>query len=142
MTYITHQLSVNCKGVPCFPSVLASRFVANRALLNLSSNDYLGLAQPPAIVEAMRDALLSEGAGASASRLVTGNHPPYGQLEAALADWQNCEAALVFANGYMANVGVVSALVGRGDAVFSDAQPRQYCGWRPPKPSRTCTVSP
>ncbi|WNR44938.1 8-amino-7-oxononanoate synthase [Paenibacillus roseipurpureus] len=91
-----------------------------RTLLNLSSNDYLGLAQHPKIVEAMREALLSDGAGASASRLVTGNHQPYGELEAAIANWQNSEAALVFGSGYMANVGVISALVGRGDVVFSD----------------------
>lgn len=91
-----------------------------RALLDLSSNDYLGLAQHPAIIEAMRDALLKEGAGAGASRLVTGNRQPYAQLEKALAEWQNCDAALVFANGYTANVGVISALVGRGDVVFSD----------------------
>ena len=54
-------------------------------LLNLSSNDYLGLAQHPAIIEAMREALLTEGAGSGASRLVTGNRLPYGRLEEALA---------------------------------------------------------
>ncbi|MDQ0877442.1 8-amino-7-oxononanoate synthase [Paenibacillus sp. V4I3] len=91
-----------------------------KVLLNLSSNDYLGLAQHPAIVEAMRDTLLIEGAGASASRHVTGNLPPYGHLEKALAEWQNCDAALVFANGYMANIGVIGALVSRSDVVFSD----------------------
>ncbi|NHN30806.1 8-amino-7-oxononanoate synthase [Paenibacillus agricola] len=91
-----------------------------RVLLNMSSNDYLGLAQHPAIIEVMREALLTEGAGSGASRLVTGNRPAYGRLEAELADWQNCEAALVFANGYMANSGVIGALVGRGDVVFSD----------------------
>ncbi|MEW9701119.1 8-amino-7-oxononanoate synthase [Paenibacillus sp. SI8] len=90
------------------------------ALLNLSSNDYLGLAQHPAIIEAMREALLTEGAGSGASRLVTGNRPPYSRLEEALADWQGCEAALVFANGYMANTGVIGSLLGRGDVVFSD----------------------
>ncbi|WP_236338841.1 8-amino-7-oxononanoate synthase [Paenibacillus plantiphilus] len=89
-------------------------------LLNLSSNDYLGLAQHPAIIEAMRTALLTEGAGSGASRLVTGNRTPYRELEDALADWQQCGAALVAANGYMANTGVISALVGRGDVVFSD----------------------
>ncbi|WP_372660941.1 8-amino-7-oxononanoate synthase [Cohnella sp.] len=91
-----------------------------RVLLNLSSNDYLGLAQHPAIVEAMRNSLLIEGAGAGASRHVTGNRPSYVQLEQALAEWQNRDAALVFANGYMANAGVIGALVSRGDVVFSD----------------------
>lgn len=91
-----------------------------RKLLNLSSNNYLGLAQHPAIVESIRESLLIEGAGAGASRLVTGNGAPYAQLEKALAQWQHCDAALVLANGYMANVGVISAVVGRGDVVFSD----------------------
>ncbi|WP_336774459.1 8-amino-7-oxononanoate synthase [Paenibacillus sp. MMO-58] len=91
-----------------------------RALLNLSSNNYLGLADHPAVIEAMREALLSEGVGSGASRLVTGNRAPYGWLEQALAEWQNCESGLVMANGYMANIGVIGALVGRGDVVFSD----------------------
>jgi len=91
-----------------------------RMLLNLSSNDYLGLAEHPEIIEKMRETLLIEGVGSGASRLVTGNSKPYGHLEEALAKWQNCEAALVFANGYMANSGVISALVSRGDVVFSD----------------------
>lgn len=95
-------------------------FRGGAGLLDMSSNDYLGLTRHPAIVEAMREALLAEGAGSGASRLVTGNRPPYGRLEEALAGWQGCEEALVFANGYMANSGVISALVGRGDVVFSD----------------------
>ncbi|MCZ8513134.1 8-amino-7-oxononanoate synthase [Paenibacillus filicis] len=91
-----------------------------RLLLNLSSNDYLGLAGHPAILEAMRDSLLHEAAGSGASRLVTGNGPSFSRLEEAVAQWQQSEAALVFANGYAANSGVISALVGRGDVVFSD----------------------
>ncbi|WP_079413532.1 8-amino-7-oxononanoate synthase [Paenibacillus ferrarius] len=105
------------RRVPGFPGYTAR---GERRLLNMSSNDYLGLSQHPAILEAMREALLTEGAGSGASRHVTGNLLPYGRLEEALADWQNCEAALVFANGYMANSGVINALVSRGDAVFSD----------------------
>lgn len=92
----------------------------HRRLLNLSSNDYLGLSRHPAILEAIRQSLPAEGGGAGASRLVTGNRPSCSRLEEALAAWQNREAALVFANGYMANCGVIQALVGRGDAVFSD----------------------
>ena len=91
-----------------------------KVLLNMSSNDYLGLAQHPAIIEVMREALLTEGVGSGASRLVTGNRSVFVRLEEALADWQNCEAALLFANGYMANSGVISALVSRDDVVFSD----------------------
>ncbi|KZE75919.1 8-amino-7-oxononanoate synthase [Paenibacillus elgii] len=91
-----------------------------KTLLDLSSNDYLGLARHPAIADAMAQALLAEGAGSGASRLITGNRPPYSRLEDALAAWQQSEAALVFANGYMANLGVIQALAGRGDVVFSD----------------------
>ena len=92
----------------------------SRVLLDLSSNDYLGLARHPDIAAAMSRALLAEGAGSGASRLVSGNRPLYGALERELADWQQCEAALVFANGYMANLGALQALAGRGDVVFSD----------------------
>ncbi|MCK9862957.1 8-amino-7-oxononanoate synthase [Paenibacillus sp. ATY16] len=104
------------------PIVDKPGFIARggRTLLNLSSNDYLGLAQHPGIVEAMRDSLLIEGAGAGASRLVTGNRKPYALLEEAIAEWQRSGKALVFANGYMANIGVISAIVNRYDAVFSD----------------------
>lgn len=91
-----------------------------KTLLDLSSNDYLGLARHPAIAAAMTQALLAEGAGSGASRLITGNRPPCGHLEDALAAWQQSEAALVFANGYMANLGVIQSLAGRGDVVFSD----------------------
>ncbi|QOS76879.1 8-amino-7-oxononanoate synthase [Paenibacillus sp. JNUCC31] len=92
----------------------------DQVLLNLASNDYLGLAQHPAIIDTIRKTLLTEGGGSGASRLVTGNRPLYGHLEEALATWQHSEAALVFANGYMANSGVIRALAGRGDVVFSD----------------------
>lgn len=91
-----------------------------KELLNLSSNDYLGLARHPAIIEAMRESLLTEGAGAGASRHITGHSPSCAELERKLAEWQQCEAALVFASGYMANAGVIGALAGRGDVVFSD----------------------
>ncbi|UVI33277.1 8-amino-7-oxononanoate synthase [Paenibacillus spongiae] len=106
-----------CSNVPGKPGYTLRK---DRLLLNLSSNDYLGLAQHPKIIESMRDVLLLEGAGAGASRLITGNRGPYDRLEESLAAWQNCEAALVFANGYMANSGVIRALAGRGDVVFSD----------------------
>ncbi|MGW9126898.1 8-amino-7-oxononanoate synthase [Paenibacillus chitinolyticus] len=92
-----------------------------QTLLDLTSNDYLGLSRHPDIAEAMRGALREKcGSGAAASRLLTGNRPPYSELEAELASWQKKEASLVFANGYMANLGTIRALVGRGDTVFSD----------------------
>ncbi|MVO98382.1 8-amino-7-oxononanoate synthase [Paenibacillus lutrae] len=91
-----------------------------QAKLNLSSNDYLGLAGHPAIAETIRRELLREGTGSGASRLVTGNASAYTRLEEELASWQQSESALVFANGYMANTGVIRALAGRSDVVFSD----------------------
>jgi 8-amino-7-oxononanoate synthase len=91
-----------------------------RRLLNLSSNDYLGLASHPDVLAAAARAAARAG-GATASRLIVGTDPEYAELEAKLADFQATEAALVFGSGYLANVGVISCLVGRGDAVFSDS---------------------
>jgi len=94
--------------------------IRGEKLFNLSSNNYLGLSGDLRLVQAASDAAMRLGAGATASRLVSGNHVCYSELEEELARWKGREAALVFANGYMANLGVISALVGRGDAVFSD----------------------
>ena len=91
-----------------------------RRLLNLSSNNYLGLAHDRRIVDAGARAAHKWGAGGTASRLVNGNYALYEELEKKLAVWKQREGALVFANGYQANTGVISALVGRGDIVFSD----------------------
>jgi 8-amino-7-oxononanoate synthase len=88
-------------------------------LLNLSSNDYLGLARHPTLVEALRRAA-ERGVGATASRLVVGSDPEVAALEEKLAAFAGAEAALVFGSGYAANVGALSALLGREDAVFSD----------------------
>lgn len=94
--------------------------VNGRRLLNLSSNNYLGLAHDQRLIDASIHAVKGWGAGATASRLVSGNHAMYTELEQSLADWKEREGALVFANGYQANTGVISALAGRGDAIFSD----------------------
>jgi len=91
-----------------------------RELLDLSSNDYLGLSQHPAVKEAMIQSLLEEGCGAGASRLISGSREGCEQLEETLAQWHDAEAAVVFGSGYMCNVGAISALAGREDAVFSD----------------------
>jgi 8-amino-7-oxononanoate synthase len=91
-----------------------------RRLLNLSSNDYLGLSSHPDVLDAAAGAASRTG-GATASRLIVGTDPAYAALEAKLADFQGAEAALVFGSGYLANVGVISCLVGRGDAIFSDS---------------------
>ncbi len=94
--------------------------VDGRPLVNLCSNDYLGLAAHPAVRAAAAAAADREGAGSGASRLVAGDLPVHRALEARLAGWKGREAALLFGAGYLANAGVPAALVGRHDAVFSD----------------------
>ncbi len=93
---------------------LSERFGAD--FLDLSSNDYLGLAAD----HVSRETLLRAN-GAGASRLIHGTRPEHLALEAELADWVGLEAALLFSSGYAANVGAIAALVGPGDHVFSDA---------------------
>ena len=92
-----------------------------RELLNLCSNDYLGLSCHPALAEAAARAARERGTGATASRLIVGDDPEYEQLERDLADWKGTKAALVLGSGYATNVGVIPALAGRGDAIFSDS---------------------
>lgn len=89
-------------------------------VLNFSSNDYLGLANDPRIRSAALEAIQRYGLGAGASRLICGNMAPHEKLEAELAIFKNTESALVFSSGYMANTGIISALMGRDDIVLSD----------------------
>jgi 8-amino-7-oxononanoate synthase len=84
------------------------------------SNDYLGLASHPALIEAAREGAARYGVGAGASHLILGHSTAHHALEQALAAFVGLPRALLFSTGYMANLGVVSALVGRGDAVFAD----------------------
>lgn len=84
------------------------------------SNDYLGLANHPDAVAAAHQALDRFGVGAAASALLSGHTTLMDQLEQALAQWQGQDQALHFSSGYMANTGILQALVGEGDAVFSD----------------------
>lgn len=90
-------------------------------VINLCSNDYLGLAAEPAIARAAEAALREHGLGAGASRLITGTHALHRRAEARLARFVQKDAALLFSTGYAANVGAVQALVGRDDVIFSDA---------------------
>lgn len=90
-----------------------------QAMLNLSSNNYLGLAGHPLVLQAMREGV-DRGAGTPASRLIVGHDEEVQLLEAELANWKGVEAALVFSNGYMANVGVLSTFVSRQDVILSD----------------------
>jgi 8-amino-7-oxononanoate synthase len=94
--------------------------LAGQDLLNLSSNDYLGLAQDPRIINAAQEAAAKWGTGAGASRLVVGHLALHEAVEARLADFKGTEAAVIFPTGYMANVGTISALMGPGDVIFSD----------------------
>ncbi|RZB12559.1 8-amino-7-oxononanoate synthase [Ehrlichia minasensis] len=89
-------------------------------LVSFSCNDYLGLVGHPLLKEAAINAVNSYGVGAGASRMVTGNNVIYQCLEKKLAKIYNTEMALVFSSGYLANVGVIAALVGRHDMVISD----------------------
>lgn len=92
-----------------------------RRVLNLSSNNYLGLATHPAVQEAASRAAYAWGCGSGASRLICGNLSLHEQLERRLAAFKGTEAALLYGNGYAANLGIISSLVGRGDYVFSDS---------------------
>jgi len=91
-----------------------------RRLLSFSCNDYLNLSRHPAVIKAAVAATGRYGVGAGASRLVTGNHPLYEELESALARFKGTEAACVFGSGYLANIGIIPALVGSGDLIVLD----------------------
>jgi 8-amino-7-oxononanoate synthase len=95
--------------------------IDGRSFLSLCSNNYLGLANHPALIEAAIRAARDEGIGAGASRLVSGSMRSHHQLEERLAEFKHTERCLLFTSGYQANVGTITALVGEGDAVFSDA---------------------
>ena len=95
--------------------------VDGNTVLAFCSNDYLGLSQHPALIEAARQGAQTYGVGAGASPLVSGHSAATDALEHELAAFVRLPRALYFGSGYVANVGVIPALVGRGDAVFSDA---------------------
>ena len=94
--------------------------VNGRPLVNFSSNDYLGLANHPALKEAAIRAVTDFGAGAGASRLICGSLAPFHELEAALADYKKTEAALAFATGFAAAMGTITALMGKDDIIILD----------------------
>jgi 8-amino-7-oxononanoate synthase len=91
-----------------------------RTLVDFSSNDYLGLAHHPVIATAMSACALRTGAGSGASHLVTGHGVEHARLEEELAAFVGRERALMFSTGYMANLGVMAALAGRGELVLLD----------------------
>ncbi|HXC57407.1 MAG TPA: aminotransferase class I/II-fold pyridoxal phosphate-dependent enzyme [Rhizomicrobium sp.] len=110
-----------------------------RRLLSFSCNDYLNLTHHPRVKAAAVAAVETYGAGAGASRLVSGNHPLYAELEARLAALKGTEAACVFGSGYLANAGIVPVLVGEGDLLLVDAL-SHACLWAGARLSRA-TVS-
>jgi glycine C-acetyltransferase/8-amino-7-oxononanoate synthase len=91
----------------------------NQVLL-LCSNDYLGLANHPRVKGAAAEAAMRWGAGAGASRLISGNMQPHSRLEKRLAAFKGYESALLFGSGYLANTGTIAALAGKGEVIFSD----------------------
>ncbi|WP_323747219.1 8-amino-7-oxononanoate synthase [Catenulispora pinisilvae] len=94
---------------------------ADSPLIDLAGNDYLGLTRHPEVVEAAVQAVRRWGTGSTGSRLVTGTTELHAELEAELAAHAGMEAGLVFSSGYLANLGVITALAGRGDLIVSDS---------------------
>jgi len=101
---------------PQGPTVLLD----GKPVLLLCSNNYLGLADHPRVREAAAEAAMRWGVGAGASRLVSGSMTIHRRLEERLAAFEGSEACLLFGSGYLANLGVISALAGAGDVIFSD----------------------
>jgi 8-amino-7-oxononanoate synthase len=111
----------------------------DRRLLSFCCNDYLNLTHHPTVVEAASQALRLYGTGAGASRFVTGNHPLYEQLEQRLARLKDAQAACVFGSGYLANLGIIPALVGSGDLILIDDL-AHACLWGGSRLSRATVI--
>jgi 8-amino-7-oxononanoate synthase len=103
-------------GAPQSPHIV----VDGKSYLAFCSNDYLGLANHPQLIAALQQGAQQWGVGAGAAHLVSGHFTPHHQLEQQLADFVGKPAGLLFSTGYMANIGVVQALVGKADTVFAD----------------------
>ncbi|MFB6356554.1 MAG: aminotransferase class I/II-fold pyridoxal phosphate-dependent enzyme, partial [bacterium] len=88
--------------------------------VNFSSNDYLGLSTHGEVIEAQNEASKEYGAGSGGSRLISGNHELYGQLEGNIAEWKQTEAALVLGSGYLTNLGVIPAVTTGRDLIVCD----------------------
>jgi 8-amino-7-oxononanoate synthase len=90
------------------------------AYLNFCSNDYLGLAAHPRVIERLRSAAIQYGVGSGASHLVCGHSVPHEELEEALAEFTGRKKAILYSSGYMANIGVLTTLLEKGDCIFED----------------------
>jgi len=105
-----------------FASSVGPRVMLNgRSVIQLCSNDYLGLASHPALIRAMREAAARYGTGAGSARLVGGTTNAHAELETAIAALKHTDAAITLSTGYHVNTGIIPALVGEGDQIFSDA---------------------
>jgi 8-amino-7-oxononanoate synthase len=111
-----------------------------RRLLSFSCNDYLNLSHHPALKAAATAAIAQYGVGAGASRLVTGNHPLFRELEERLARLKRTEAACIFGSGYLANAGIVPTLAGEGDLILID-ELAHACLWAGTQLSRAKTLT-
>ena len=110
-----------------------------RRLISFCCNDYLNLTHHPEVKEAAVEALRTYGVGAGASRLVSGNHPLFAALEARLARLKQTQACCVFGSGYLANLGIIPALVGPADLVLID-ELAHACLWAGARLSRAAVV--
>jgi 8-amino-7-oxononanoate synthase len=111
-----------------------------RRLLSFCCNDYLNLTHHPCVVEAAAEALRIYGAGAGASRLVTGNHPLFAELEGRLARFKDTQAACVFGSGYLANLGIIPALIGADDLILID-ELSHACLWGGARLARATVIA-
>jgi 8-amino-7-oxononanoate synthase len=111
-----------------------------RRLLSFCCNDYLALSHHPAVKAAAVEATERYGVGSGASRLVTGNHPLFSELERRLARLKGTEAAVVFGSGYLANAGIIPALIGRDDLVLID-ELAHSCLWAGARLSRATVLA-
>ncbi|MFC1595997.1 8-amino-7-oxononanoate synthase [Candidatus Margulisiibacteriota bacterium] len=113
-TNLLRQLKIASPGSDCSVTVKGKRYI------NFASNNYLGLTDHPEVTAAAIQAISEYGTGTGASRLISGTTPIHQQLEEQLARFKSADAALVFPTGYMANLGAISALAGKEDAVVID----------------------
>ena len=130
MSHLTQQLqeeldelhaSRHYRILPRLAGSGVQRRMADRDVLMFCSNDYLGFATDPVLAEASCQATAAFGTGSGGARLISGNGELYAPLEQELAAWCDCEAALCFSAGYLANMGVLTALAGAEDVIASDA---------------------
>jgi 7-keto-8-aminopelargonate synthetase-like enzyme len=119
---------------------------SGKTLWNFASNDYLGLASHPAIAESFIEGIKKFGTGSTASRLICGTLAPHLQLEAALAEAKQSQAALTFSSGFATALGIIPAAVGKNDFVLLDklshaASSTQPSSPAPPSASFPTTIS-